>query len=106
IEGEIALFEAALQGARQEIRDLGNKLSSDLRPEEMTLFDVYLNILNDDTLGVEVKAKIRDGQWAQGALRQVITHYIGHFQVMDDLYLRERASDILDLGVRILARLQ
>ena len=72
----------------------------------MTLFDVYLNILDDDTPGVEVKARIRDGNWAQGALRQVITHYIGHFQLMDDLYLRERASDILDLGSRILAHLQ
>lgn len=106
IEAELVQFDRALAAARQEIRALGQNLSADLRPEEMTLFDVYLNILDDDTLGVEVKARIRDGNWAQGALRQVITHYIGHFQLMDDLYLRERASDILDLGSRILAHLQ
>ena len=32
--------------------------------------------------------------------------YVGHFQMMEDAYLRERATDILDLGTRILAHLQ
>src|SRR5690606_6285343 len=32
--------------------------------------------------------------------------YVGHFQLMEDAYLRERATDILDLGTRILAHLQ
>lgn len=103
---EIERFEAALIAVRRDIRAVGRKLSSDLRPEEMALFDVYLNMLDDKALGAEVIGKIQLGAWAPGALRQVVQQYIGHFEQMDDMYLRERAADIRDLGVRILAYLQ
>ncbi len=103
---EIERFELAMEAARREIRMLGKKLSSELSPEEMALFDVYLNMLDDQALGAEVKARIEDGNWAQGALRQVVMQYVGHFQMMEDVYLRERASDIIDLGTRVLAHLQ
>merc|ERR1712000_417568 len=106
IEDEIERFETALEAARREIRILGKKLSSELNPEEMALFDVYLNMLDDQALGAEVRARIVDGNWAQGALRQVVMQYVGHFQMMEDVYLRERATDIIDLGTRILAHLQ
>ncbi|MCT7359378.1 phosphoenolpyruvate--protein phosphotransferase [Thalassolituus pacificus] len=106
VDDEIARFDLALEAAREEIRILGEKLSSELRPEEMALFDVYLNMLDDHALGAEVKVRIRDGNWAQGALRQVVMQYVGHFQLMEDVYLRERATDIIDLGTRILAHLQ
>jgi len=106
VEVEIERFETALIAVRRDIRTVGQKLSNDLRPEEMALFDVYLNMLDDRALGAEVIGKIRLGAWAPGALRQVVQQYIGHFEQMDDAYLRERASDIRDLGVRILAYLQ
>jgi phosphotransferase system enzyme I (PtsP) len=106
VDDEITRFDLALEAAREEIRILGEKLSSELRPEEMALFDVYLNMLDDHALGAEVKVRIRDGNWAQGALRQVVMQYVGHFQLMEDVYLRERATDIIDLGTRILAHLQ
>ena len=106
VEVEIERFETALIAVRRDIRTVGQKLSNDLRPEEMALFDVYLNMLDDRALGAEVIGKIRLGVWAPGALRQVVQQYIGHFEQMDDAYLRERASDIRDLGVRILAYLQ
>ena len=106
LESELSRFDLALEAAREEIRSLGGKLEGDLRPEEMALFDVYLNMLDDNALGAEVKAAINAGNWAQGALRQVVMEYVGHFQMMEDTYLRERATDILDLGTRILAHLQ
>lgn len=106
VDEEIARFEAALEGARNDIRSLGKKLSDDLRPEEMALFDVYLNMLDDNALGSEVIGFIKQGHWAPSALRKVVQQYVGHFELMDDPYLRERATDIRDLGVRILAHLQ
>lgn len=106
IEEEIQRFDEALIAAREDVRALSIRLSSDLRSEELALFDVYLDILNDNTLGVEVKAKIKEGNWAQGALRQVVMQYVSHFRLMEDLYLRERATDILDIGTRLLAHLQ
>ena len=49
---------------------------------------------------------IRTGQWAQGALRQVVTEHVRRFEMMDDAYLRERASDVKDIGRRLLSYLQ
>ncbi|WP_419812233.1 phosphoenolpyruvate--protein phosphotransferase [Bacterioplanoides sp.] len=106
VDDELQRFDDALAGAREEIKKLGGQLEGELRPEEMALFDVYLNMLDDNALGAEVKNHIRDGNWAQGALRQVVMEYVGHFQKMEDVYLRERATDIRDLGTRILAHLQ
>lgn len=49
---------------------------------------------------------IRAGNWAQGAVRRVIDKHITLFAQMEDDYLRERVSDLKDLGRRILASLQ
>lgn len=106
IDDEITAFEQALERARADIRSLGGKLKNELRPEELALFDVYLNMLDDTALGAEVINAIKQGNWAQGALRQVVLRYVGHFRLMEDVYLRERASDIMDLGTRILSHLQ
>jgi len=106
IDQELEKFDQALVAAREEIRHLAAQLKGELRPEEMALFDVYINMLDDNALGAEVSNRIREGHWAPGALRQVVMQYVGHFQLMEDVYLRERATDIMDLGARILAHLQ
>ncbi|CAN0601908.1 unnamed protein product, partial [Ectocarpus sp. 12 AP-2014] len=68
--------------------------------------DVYLGILDDSTIGGEVAALIKNGQWAQGALSQVMVEHIRHFEAMEHSYLRERAVDVKDLGERVLGYLQ
>lgn len=105
-DSEIQDFYQALEAVRQDIRRAGNRLSQHLSSDEKALFDVYLKILDDNALAAEVEQKIREGNWAQGALRQVVQHHVTHFNRMDDPYLRERASDIRDLGRRILSHLQ
>lgn len=106
IEAEIALFVRALESVRHDIRVVGRTLSKRLRTEEQALFDVYLRMLDDNALAGEVVDKIRLGNWAQGALREVIKAHIREFDAMDDPYLRERATDIRDLGRRVLAYMQ
>ncbi len=106
VQAEIEHFQMAIAGARAQIKKLGEKLS-DLRPEEQALFDVYIRMLDDNALGEEVITRIKaNNQWAQSALRDVILQYVAHFDRMDDPYLRERATDIKDLGARVLAHLQ
>jgi len=103
---EIDRFNKAIAAAREQIKQVGEALS-DLRPEEKALFDVYVRMLDDDALGNEVIRRIEENrQWAQGALRDVVLEYVAHFDRMDDPYLRERATDIKDLGARVLAQLQ
>ena len=94
------------EGVREDMQELSEKLATQLRKEERALFDVYLMMLEDAALGNEVRKVIRTGQWAQGALRQVVLDHVNRFELMDDAYLRERASDVRDLGRRLLAYLQ
>lgn len=103
---EIKYFEEALASVRAETKILGERLAASLPQEEKDLFDAYLRILDRDSLGRDVIKEIKRGHWAQSAVKRVIKKYIKQFEKMDNEYFRERASDIKDLGRRILAQLQ
>ncbi len=103
---EIEHFRLALQATRDDMRRLGERLAEALPPEEHAVFEVYLKILDNDELIQAIEAEIESGVWAQTALRRVIERYVQQFAAMEDVYLQERASDIKDLGRRVLAYLQ
>ena len=63
-------------------------------------------MLADDALPAEVDELIVQGEWAQGALTRVILKHVRTFEMMEDAYLKERATDVKDLGRRVLAYLQ
>ena len=106
VEAEMATFQSALEETRAEINLLGKKMADQLRPAESALFEAYSKMLDDDVLGAEVTARIEQGYWAQSALRTVVEGHIDQFEMMEDSYLREKASDVRDLGQRVLAKLQ
>ena len=106
ISAEIETFNLAVEESRAEFREMGRKLSDRLQPEELALFDAYLHMLDDSSIAGEVVDLIKKGIWSQTALRIVIESHLETFQAMDDAYLRERQSDLLDLGRRVLSRLQ
>jgi len=103
---EITLFQQAIHETRGEIRAMSDKLSDRLRPEDLGLFEAYLHMLDDTAITGEVIELIEAGQWAQGALKVIIESHVASFQAMEDAYLRERGTDVLDLGRRVLAKLQ
>lgn len=103
---EILQFEAALKQTQGEIKTLRARLQSVLPPEELELFDVYLKILEAKQFSEEVVSSIREGNWAQGALKKVVKKHILQFEKLDNPYLSERGVDIRDLGTRILFNLQ
>ena len=73
VAAEIEVFNIALESARQDIRRMGDRLAPNLPAEEKALFDAYLRILDSSGLGCEVVDIIKTGQWAQGALKKIIT---------------------------------
>jgi phosphotransferase system enzyme I (PtsP) len=103
---ELRAFKKALQAVRADIEVVAAQLSTQLNAEDHALFDVYLRILDDATIGSEVASRIKAGEWAQSALSQVMIEHIRHFERMEQSYLRERAVDVKDLGTRVLAYLQ
>lgn len=107
IKLELQRLEQALESVRDDLRETAAKLSGRLPAEEQALFDVYLRMLDDSALGEEIQDVIKkQRQWAQGALRQVIDEHVSNFEIMEDAYLRERATDVKDLGRRVLSYLQ
>ena len=103
---EVRAFREALQSVQKDIKMVAENLGGELSPEDHALFDVYVSILDDSTIGAEVVGLIKAGQWAQGALSQVMIEHIRHFERMEHSYLKERAVDVRDLGTRVLAYLQ
>lgn len=103
---EVRAFKQALIRVRDDIQAVSDNLIDQLNAEDHALFDVYLGILDDSTIGAEVVGRIKEGNWAQGALSAVMIEHIRHFEQMEHSYLRERAVDVKDLGTRVLAYLQ
>ena len=103
---ELQVFQQAIAAVRAEVLAIRAELSTRVRPEEIALFDAYVMLLDDHALGGEVSERIRAGQWAQGALSQVVLAHVRTFEAMEDPYLRDRATDLRDLGRRVLAHLQ
>jgi phosphotransferase system enzyme I (PtsP) len=105
-EVEIERFVTAVRAVQDDLHDYANRMSGKLPAEELALFDALLMMLGGDSLVSETVARIREGNWAPGALRQTIGEHVQVFDSMQDSYLSERASDIRDLGRRILTHMQ
>lgn len=106
IEAEVKGFQEAVAAVQDDLRDYSNRLSGALPAEDLALFDALLLMLESDSLILETVERIREGNWAPGALRQTIANHVQVFERMEDPYLRERASDIRDLGRRIVTHMQ
>jgi phosphotransferase system enzyme I (PtsP) len=105
-EQEVRVFQAAVQRVREEITMIRGELSARVRPEELALFDAYVMLLDDHAIAGEVIERIRKGSWAQGAVSEVVLEHVRTFELMEDPYIRDRATDLRDLGRRVLAQLQ
>jgi phosphotransferase system enzyme I (PtsP) len=105
-EQEIERFELAISKTRNDFEQLAHKLSDIITDDNLAIFDVYIQLLDQADIRKEVSLKINKGWQAESALKLVIEHYVIQFEAIDDSYLKERASDIRDLGNRLLLNLQ
>ncbi|MGD8796371.1 MAG: phosphoenolpyruvate-utilizing N-terminal domain-containing protein, partial [Thiohalophilus sp.] len=106
IDAELMAFNAALSAVKKDLKKLSDQFVDKLPAEDHALFDVYMLMLDSDTLAGQTRQRIEAGNWAQGALRQTIEDHERIFREMEDSYMRERVDDVRDLGQRILSHLQ
>ncbi|MDN3610913.1 phosphoenolpyruvate--protein phosphotransferase [Vibrio ostreicida] len=102
IEQEQERLLLAIEEALTDFRRMRKKLDSELNKETLAIFDLFTHLLNDPLLRSDLKAKIQQGDRADWALRQVVESYSQRFSEMSDIYLRQRAQDIKELGQRLL----
>ncbi|MCG8487864.1 MAG: phosphoenolpyruvate--protein phosphotransferase [Chromatiales bacterium] len=99
-------FRTAVAAVVQDLMAIEDRFEESLPAEDRALFDAWLMMLGSDSLIGNTVRRIQQGNWAPGALRETFQEHARVFENMEDIYLRERASDVLDLGRRILMHLQ
>ncbi len=105
IPKEIENFHLALQHCRDDLEKGSHALGDHLPGDVSSIFSVYSMLLASEELISAVENRIRQGNWAPGALRSTITEYAARFECMDDPYLRLRAEDVRNIGNKIFAKL-
>ncbi len=97
IENEICRYKRAIATACSRLEQLA---------KESDVFKGHLMLIKDIALEMKVLAGIRYGKNAEQAVSEAISEYENVMKTADNLYLRERYSDIKDIGNQILQALQ
>ncbi|MBF0471664.1 MAG: phosphoenolpyruvate--protein phosphotransferase [Gammaproteobacteria bacterium] len=106
VEVEQQRLRVAIEAVKQDLLQMESNLDGQLLLNDSALFEAYRMILDGDSFRSRILEEIATGVAAPGALRRVVTSHVEAFSSMEDLYLRSRAEDILDLGLRLLTKLQ
>ena len=103
IAASIEQYRKAVDVTRKEVEHLSTSLEGSIPEDVRSIFQLYNQLLDANSLGREVEAKIKQQEWDAGsALKLVVEAYAARFAAMEDPYMQERAIDIIDLSNRIL----
>ncbi len=103
---EIARFEEALIKTRAEVLEIQKKINTEMGLQHGRIFDAHLLVLEDRALIEEVIKRIKSEKLCvEFIFSEVLKKYVKIFANMEDEYLRERVSDISDIGRRVLKNL-
>ncbi|MFD1885290.1 phosphoenolpyruvate--protein phosphotransferase [Paenibacillus wenxiniae] len=102
-------FERLYEGIRtskHEIESMKTEFSEIAGPEESSIFDAHIAILEDPEFMNEIRGIIeRQYKAAEVAVQEATDHFVTMFDLLDDEYMKERAADIKDVGNRLLKHL-
>ena len=102
-------FERLYQGIRQsksDIEGMKREMTGKLGVHDSMIFDAHLAILEDPEFMKEVQGIIqRQYKAAEVAVKEVVDQFVAMFDVIEDDYMKERKTDIRDVGNRLLQHL-
>lgn len=102
-------FERLYQGIREsknEIEGMKREMSEVIGEENSLIFDAHLAILDDPEFMNEVQGIIkRQYKAAEVAVKEVIDQFASMFDLIEDDYMKDRRTDIKDVGNRLLQHL-
>jgi len=104
-EEQTKRFILAVRQTRLDFELMAAQLANIIDDNSLDIFEMYKQLLDSENVGKEIEDFIDAGWDAESALKKVIDKYVVQFEALEDPYLRERASDIRDLGNRILLNL-
>jgi len=105
VDKEVERLETGLCKVRDELRAVKEQAGN--APSELTAFiDVHIGFLSDPELSEVTKRIIRERRCnAEWALVQQMEHLVEQFEQFDDLYLRERKYDVVQVVERVVKEL-
>jgi phosphoenolpyruvate-protein phosphotransferase (PTS system enzyme I) len=106
VSEEIARFAAAVGSVRTELERLRSTVPATAPAEFVGFIDVHLMILNDSMLSVEPGRIIETEQCnAEWALKVQMDALLAQFDQIEDTYLRERRTDVIQVVERVMKAL-
>lgn len=106
IPNELKRFKDALIQTKNEILDIKKRISEEMSAKHAQIFSAHLLVIDDSMLIEEVVSRLKKDKLSiEYIFQDVLRRYIKVFSEMDDEYLKERISDINDVGRRILRNL-
>lgn len=105
IPAEIRRLHAALDGAKERLRQIRDRVEHVAGPQEAAIFDVQRSILEDQELIGAVEALIRQNLGAEKAFEIVMIEWGQKFSRALHPMLREKVGDLKDVEIRVLTLL-
>ena len=103
VDEEIARFYAGREAAVEQLNSIKERAYQSLGEEKAAIFEGHLMILEDEELEEEIIDYLRSNHVnAAVAANVVIDQQVAILSEIDDEYLKERASDIRDIGNRLI----
>ncbi|MFL5841171.1 MAG: phosphoenolpyruvate--protein phosphotransferase [Thermoleophilaceae bacterium] len=102
---EHARLQAARDAARADIESARDQIAERAGPAEAAIFDAHLLLLDDAALLAPAERHIEAGTSAARAWSDAVTATAADYRGLGDVYLRERAVDVEDVGDRVLRHL-
>ncbi|MFQ6371343.1 phosphoenolpyruvate--protein phosphotransferase [Shewanella sp. YIC-542] len=102
---ELERLSGAVTRCRNNLGTLTQRFDREQDQEVVAIFSALTLLLDDSSLGGEYVREVEQGWCAESAISRVSLRYIEQFRAMDDPYIKERASDIHDLGQKVLRQL-
>jgi len=98
-------FRRALKESAAELESLKGRLSERMPEFDAAIIEAHRMMLEDRGFAGKVEAAVDEGHAVESALKRVVEDYVEQFVRMSDGYLRDRAIDVKDVGLRILRNL-
>ncbi len=103
---ETARFDRAVDSVRSELEDLRGAVPAGAPAEFGAFIDLHLMILADTTLSVVPRAIIENKKCnAEWALKIQTDELLQQFDAIEDSYLRERRTDVIQVAQRVMKAL-
>ncbi len=102
VPAELERLQKGLQQATSQLEEIHRKALAKLGEEEAEVFEGHLEILGDEELIEEIRDKIKTQLYcAEKACQDVYEANARELSELENEYMRERASDVRDIGKRL-----